>query len=232
MIKTAIILAGGLGKRLRPLTETIPKPLLKIGKTTILSIIIDNLVRNGFKKIIIATRYKSERFKSEIPRLKKKYGNIEFFLSEEKKKLGTCGPIKLLIKKLPKKFLVINGDIITNLNINKLFTKFLKSKSKFLIISKEIKTPFEFGKISIKRNKIFKIEEKPITKNKIIAGIYFLDIDCIRYIPDNLYFGMDDLIKLFLKKKLSLDTYLMKKEFWLDVGRQADYEKIKKKISI
>ena len=58
MIKTAIILAGGLGKRLRPLTETIPKPLLKIGKTTILSIIIDNLVRNGFKKIIIATRYK------------------------------------------------------------------------------------------------------------------------------------------------------------------------------
>ena len=78
MIKTAIILAGGLGKRLRPLTETIPKPLLKIGKTTILSIIIDNLVRNGFKKIIIATRYKSERFKSEIPRLKK-YGNIQFF---------------------------------------------------------------------------------------------------------------------------------------------------------
>ena len=71
MINTATILAGGLGKRLRPLTETIPKPLLKIGKTTILSIIIDNLVRNGFKKIIIATRYKSEKFKSEIPKLKK-----------------------------------------------------------------------------------------------------------------------------------------------------------------
>jgi len=232
MIKTAIILAGGLGKRLNPLTATIPKPLLPLGKTTILSVIIENLIRNDFKKIIIATRYKSEKFKSEIPKFKKKYNNIDFILSEEKKKLGTCGPIKLVKKYLPKKFLVINGDIITNLKIKFLFNQFIKSNKKFLAVSKEIVTPFEFGKIDIKNNKIINIDEKPITKNKIIAGIYFLDIDCIKYIPSNTYFGMDDLIKFFLKNKIPLLTYLMKKEFWLDVGRQSDYEKIKKKILI
>jgi NDP-sugar pyrophosphorylase family protein len=232
MNKTAIILAGGIGKRLRPLTKTIPKPLLPLGNSTIITIIIDYLVKNDFNKIILATRYKSDKFKSEIPKLKKKYKNCNFIISEEKKKLGTCGPILLVKNELPKKFLVINGDIITNLNIKFHFNKFLKTKKKILIFSKEIITPFEFGKINIRRNKILNIEEKPITKNKIISGIYFLDKDCTRYIPNNKYFGMDDLIKLFLKKKVQLYTYLMKKEFWLDVGRQSDYEKIKKKILI
>ena len=218
MIKTAIILAGGLGKRLRPFTNSIPKPLLPVGKNSILSIIINHLAKNSFNRIIIATRYKSEKFKVEIPRLKKK--------------LGTCGPIKIVDKYLPDKFLVINGDIITDLNLNKIYNKFIKSKSKFLVVIKNIITPFEFGKIIIKDKKIINIKEKPISKDTIIAGIYFLDKKCLEYIPSNTYFGMDNLINFFLKSKKTLNTHLIKKEYWVDVGRQSDYEKVKKKISI
>jgi len=232
MIKTAIILAGGLGKRLRPFTNSIPKPLLPVGKNSILSIIINHLAKNSFNRIIIATRYKSEKFKVEIPRLKKKHKKIEFILSEEKKKLGTCGPIKIVDKYLPDKFLVINGDIITDLNLNKIYNKFIKSKSKFLVVIKNIITPFEFGKIIIKDKKIINIKEKPISKDTIIAGIYFLDKKCLEYIPSNTYFGMDNLINFFLKSKKTLNTHLIKKEYWVDVGRQSDYEKVKKKISI
>ena len=230
MIKTVVILAGGLGRRLRPFTSSIPKPLLPIGKTSILSIIIHHLVKNKFNRIIIATRYKSEKFKIEIPKLKKKYKNIEFILSEEKKKLGTCGPVKIVQKHLSEKFLVINGDIITNLNLKKIYSAFIKSKSKFLVIVKNIITPFEFGKIIIKNNKIIQIKEKPILKDSIVTGIYFLDKKCLDYIPNNIYFGMDDLIKFFLKSKIPLNTHLIKKEYWVDVGRESDYEKVKKKI--
>jgi len=229
---TVVILAGGIGRRLRPLTNSIPKPLLPLGKTTMLEIIINYLIKNNFKKIIIATRYKTEKFKLLIPSLKKKYKKINFILNEEKKKLGTCGPIKYAEKHLPQKFLVINGDVITNLNLKKLFKNFLSSNQKFIVVSKEVVAPFEFGKIIIRKNKIVQIKEKPLTKNKIVAGIYLLDKICLKYIPVNTYYGMDDLIKYFLKRKIPLSAYTMKKEYWLDVGRQSDYEKIKKKILI
>jgi NDP-sugar pyrophosphorylase family protein len=229
-MNTAVILCGGLGKRLRPLTNSIPKPLLPVGNSTVLEIIINYLIKNNFKKIIIATRYKTEKFELLLPRLKRIYKKITFILNEEKKKLGTCGPVKYAEKMLPQKFLVINGDIITNLNVKNLFKNFINSKDKFLAVSKDIITPFEFGKIIIKKKKIIRIQEKPSTKNTIIAGIYLLDKICLKYIPVNTYYGMDDLIKFFLKKKISLSTHLMKNEFWLDIGRQSDYEKIKKKF--
>ena len=81
--QTAIILVGGLGKRLRPLTQITPKPLLKIGPNTILEIIINHLIKNGFRKIIFAARYKSEIFQKEMIKLKKKYRNTEFIVSVE-----------------------------------------------------------------------------------------------------------------------------------------------------
>ena len=218
-----------MGKRLRPFTNSIPKPLLPVGKDSILLIIINHLVKNNFNRIIIATRYKSEKFKIEIPKFKRRYKEVEFILSEEKKKLGTCGPIKNAQKYLPAKFLVINGDIITDLNLKKIYQKFIKSNSKFLVVIKNIITPFAFGKIMIKNKKITHIKEKPISKDTIITGIYFLDKVCLDYIPTNTYFGMDNLINYFLKSKITLNTHLIKKEYWVDIGRLSDYERVKKK---
>ena len=228
MENTAIVLAGGLGKRLRPLTKTVPKPLLHIGKETILEIIISNLVKNGFKNIIIAVRYKSEKFNEILPHLKKVFPKIKINLSVEKKALGTCGPIKYIEDKLPNKFLLINGDILTNVNIKKHFLLFKKSKSKLLVLSKKIITPFSFGKILSKGNRIIKIVEKPKYENEILAGIYLIDKYVLNYVPKNKYFGIDQLLNKLIKQKV----YISKKTidgYWLDIGEMKEYERFAKK---
>lgn len=226
--KTAIILVGGLGKRLRPLTNITPKPLLKIGQNTILEIIISHLIKNNFKKIIFAARYKSNSIKEEIKKLKRKYSKTEFLINIEKKKLGTCGPIKLCQNNLPDNFLVINGDILTNVNLKKIFDRFIKKKMKFLVFVKKIYSPFEFGRLNIKNRKITNVEEKPIFENFIVGGIYILNKKCINFIPENTYFGMDQLIKLFLKNKLTINTHIMSDDLWIDVGNHKTFKNVKK----
>lgn len=230
--QTAIILVGGLGKRLRPLTQITPKPLLKIGPNTILEIIINHLTKNGFRKIIFAARYKSEIFQKEMIKLKKKYKSTEFIVSVEKKRLGTCGPIKVCSDYLPENFLVINGDIITNVNLKKIFDSFVKKRNTFMVFVKKVYMPFEFGRLDIKKNKIVSVEEKPMIKNLIIGGIYILNKKCLEHIPKDKYFGMDQLIKLFLKKKHAIESHIMNHDLWLDIGNHTIYKKIKNLKSI
>ena len=224
MEDTAVILVGGLGMRLRPLTKTIPKPLLTFGNDTILEIIVSNLSKNKFTNIFLAARYKSEKFELEIKKLKVKFPNISFHLSIEQKPLGTCGPLKLIDKYLPNTFLLMNGDVITNLKFKISKNKFLKSKSQLMVFSKQIKQPFDFGKLVIKNNKIIDILEKPLIENEIVAGIYYIKKSLIKKIPKNKYFGMDDLIKQMIKSNLKIERYLIK-DFWLDLGDMQYYDK-------
>lgn len=226
MKNTAIVLAGGLGKRLLPLTKTIPKPLLKVGKKTILEIIITHLEKNNFKKIIIAARYKSEKFNLIMPYLNKRFKNIEIKLSIEKKPLGTCGPIKLVEEELPEKFLLINGDILTNFNLKSNFIQFKKSQSKFLAFSKKIVTPFRFGKIVSRNNRILKIIEKPEYENEILSGIYLFDKEMLKFIPKNKYYGIDQLINKLIDKKVHITKKTLD-GYWLDIGEIQTYEKVK-----
>ena len=224
MKNTAVILVGGLGIRLRPLTNTIPKPLLKFGSDTVLEIIINNLSRNNFNFIILAARYKSEKFENEIKKLEKKFPKLTFHLSIENKPLGTCGPLTLIEDMLPETFLLMNGDIITNIKFNSPREKFLKSKSKLLVFSKEIKQPFDFGKLIIENDQIINIDEKPIIHNEIVAGIYYLRKSIISEIPKNKYYGMDQLLKKLIRKKIKIDRYLIK-DFWLDIGEMKYFKK-------
>tara|TARA_B110000858_G_C17663247_1_gene408300 strand:+ start:196 stop:882 length:687 start_codon:yes stop_codon:yes gene_type:complete len=221
---TAVILVGGLGERLKPLTNTIPKPLLKFGNSTILDTIIINLVKNKYNHIILAAKYKSENFEKEILRLSKNFPEIKFEISIEKKALGTCGPIKLLEKKLPNIFLLINGDVITNANFLEANINFKKSKSPLLIFSKEIIRPFEFGELIIEKDKIINIKEKPIISSEILAGIYLMKKTLIAEIPENKYYGMDELIRALLDKKIKVDRFLIQ-DFWLDVGDMKYFRK-------
>ena len=223
-----VILCGGLGKRLRPITKIIPKPLLKVGEYRLIEILTHYLIKNNFKKIILASKYKSSVFKRQIKNLQKKYPSINFEISIERTKLGTCGPIRLLKNSLPDNFLVINGDIITNIKLNKKFNKFKKEKNLMCVFSKSIKTPFDFGKLIIKKNKIQKVFEKPITENEIIAGIYFLKKKIIEYIPKNEYYGMDQLIKKLIKLKKNPTREKILNEYWVDIGSHKTYNKIKK----
>jgi len=222
IIMQAVILAGGLGSRLRPFTEIIPKPLLPIGEKSVLEIQISRLKMHGFNEIVLATNYKSEYIENFIGNGSKL--GINLTISKEEMPLGTCGPLSLLKDRLKNPFLVMNGDILTTADFTKLYEFALKIDSNFIVVTKEIVTPFEFGNVYSKGDFIYKVEEKPNIKNEIIAGIYILKPPIFELIPENKYFGMDDLIKTMLAKSLPVAKYFLS-EYWLDIGRIDDYQK-------
>lgn len=215
-------MAGGLGTRLRPFTEIIPKPLLPIGEKSVLEIQINRLKMHGFDDIILATNYKSEYIENFFGDGSKL--GVKLTISNEKMPLGTCGPLSLLKDRLKNPFLVMNGDILTTADFFKLYEFALNVDSDFIVVTKEIITPFEFGNVYSKGNFIYQVEEKPDIKNEIIAGIYILKPPVLELIPENKYFGMDDLIKFMLAEKLPVAKYLLN-EYWLDIGRIDDYQK-------
>mgnify|MGYP000854638102 CR=1 FL=1 len=221
MFRKAVILAGGLGHRLKPFTEVIPKPLLPIGESSVLEIQIDSLRKYGIRDIYIATNYKSafiEAFLGDGS----KYG-VSIKYSREEKPLGTCGPITLLADMLNEPFILMNGDILTTLNFGDLYDFFRQVESPLTVVSTEIVTPFQFGKIISDGDYIGGIQEKPDIKFEILAGIYVFQPELLSMIPFDSFFGMDDLIRLLLGKNIKIAKYKMK-DYWLDIGRLNDYE--------
>ncbi|MGA2408313.1 MAG: sugar phosphate nucleotidyltransferase [Bacteroidales bacterium] len=218
----AVILAGGLGTRLKPFTEIIPKPLLPIGEKSILEIQIERLKRFGFDEIFLATNYKSEYIEGFFGD-GSRYG-VKLTISKENKPLGTAGPLTLLKEKLNEPFLVMNGDILSLINLSD-FYDFAVNKNTLLTIAikKEI-TPFAFGNIFFKGDFVESVEEKPDIVMYILAGIYIMKPEILSFIPGNTLFGMDKLIKSLLVAKQKVAKYDLK-EYWLDIGRINDYEK-------
>jgi NDP-sugar pyrophosphorylase family protein len=219
----AIILSGGLGTRLRPFTEVIPKPLLPIGEKAVLEIQIEHLKANGFDHIFLATNYKSDYIENFFGN-GDKYG-VKLTISKEDKPLGTAGPVKLLQNQLnDKPFLVMNGDILTLLPYRKLYDFACTKETLLTIGTKDIYTPFQFGNIHTEGDFVTGIEEKPNIKTTILAGIYIFKPEILDLIPDNTMYNMDKLIMDMLIKGLHISHYPIK-EYWLDIGQVDDYEK-------
>lgn len=218
----AVILAGGLGSRLKPFTEAIPKPLLPIGEKAVLEIQIERLKQYGFDEIYLATNYKSdyiENFFGDGSR----YG-VKLIISREVEPLGTAGPLLLLRDQLKEPFLVMNGDILTLTDFSKLYKYAMSNEALLtLTIKKEI-TPYAFGNIYYEGDFVTDIEEKPDIITYILAGIYIMKPDILNLIPYGEYFGMDKLIKKMLAEKSPVAKYNLV-EYWLDIGRLTDYEK-------
>ncbi len=218
----AVILAGGLGTRLKPFTEVIPKPLLPIGEKSILEIQIERLKRFGFNEIYLATNYKSEYIENYFGN-GSRYG-VKLIISKEKKALGTAGPLLLLKDKLTDPFLVMNGDILSLIDFNDLYNFATSSKSMLTISVKKEITPFAFGNIFFEGDKVTGIQEKPDIVMYILAGIYVMTPEIFKLFPKDEYFGMDTLIKIMLAENHFICKYELK-EYWLDIGRLNDYEK-------
>jgi len=223
---SALILAGGLGIRMRPLTISIPKPLLPIGDKSILEDIIINLSNQKIKKIYIALNYKGEMIQSLIGN-GSKY-NVKIHYLKEKEKLGTVGPIKL-IKKLPKDLLVINGDIKTNLNFNSFYQWHKKNNSQLSIAIKKINFQHDFGVIKFNnKDEIIKYSEKPKSSFYVSTGIYIVNRTVVELIPKNNNYGLDRLATDSILKKKRIMSYKVK-EKWLDIGSFANYFDANKK---
>ena len=219
----AIILAGGLGSRLKPFTEVIPKPLLPIGEKSVLEIQIERLKKHGFNEIYLATNYKSEYIESFFGD-GSRYG-VKLVISKEEKPLGTAGPMMLLKDKLTEPFVVMNGDILSLVDFSKLYDFAIKQDSLLTISIKKEITPFAFGNIFFDGDRVTGIQEKPDIIMYILAGIYVMKPEIFSLFPPQLeYFGMDALIINMIKKDMPVTKYDLK-EYWLDIGRLHDYEK-------
>ena len=234
MIKRAIILAGGKGTRLRPYTKVYPKPMMPIGKFIILEIVIKQLKFYGFKHITISVGHQANLIKAFFGNGSKYKISIDYSL--EKKPLGTMGPLKI-IKDLPQNFLVLNGDVLTDLNFDKFYNYHIKKKNLFSISSYLRNEIIDYGLLETnKKDSLVKFLEKPKRNFNVSMGIYMLNKDVLKYIPNKKFFGFDNLmIKLLkLKKKIKVKKHT---GYWQDIGRPSDYllateefKKMKKKL--
>ena len=210
----ALILAGGRGKRLRPLTDKIPKSLIPINKKPLIQYTIKYLKKFGINEIIICSGYKSKQIQNFLKK-KKNFGcKIEY--SVEKNPLGTAGAIKNAIKNLSdESFLVINGDIITNIDLKKIL------KKPNTIAANELKT--KFGTMEIKNNKILKFNEKTDVQNVWMnPGLYHLSTGILKILPHK--GSLEGEIFPKLAKKKSLHTIKFKNVLWHSIDSFKDIE--------
>jgi len=219
VIKHAIILAGGEGSRLRPYTLVLPKPLMPIGDYAILELIILQLKRFKFNRITLAVGYKANLIKSFFGNGEKHGIKIDYVY--EKKKLGTMGPLHL-VKDLRDDFIVMNGDILTDINYLKFLKKHIKNRNLFTIAAYNRNQKIDYGVLNVKNNHVLNFSEKPKYKFKVSMGIYALNSKILKFIPKNKFYGFDNLVLnlLKLKKKINVHNH---NRIWFDIGRQDDY---------
>ena len=212
-----VIMAGGFGKRLMPLTNKIPKPLIKINKKSIIELIIENFKKYGFLEFNISTFYKSQKIKKYFK--KKKFHNLDITFLQEKSPMGTAGCLSLLnSKSLKKDILVQNGDVITDLNIDNLIKFHRDTNSDITVCAKEFLNSSPFGQISFKEHKIKKIIEKPKQKNFVNAGVYVISKKMIKNMKPK-YLDMTKFIDDKINKNFNVNIYPIY-EYWVDVGRK------------
>ena len=217
-----VLMAGGLGKRLRPLTNNIPKPMLHVGGRPILETIINNIVNSGFNNITICLGYKSNVIQDYFQDGSSYGANINYIVEEER--MGTAGALTLLKQKFDKPFFVMNGDLLTNIDFDKMLDFHIKCKSKATMCVREYDIEVPYGVVNVANEDIISIEEKPIHSFFVNAGIYLLEPDCIGLIPDNKFYDMPTLFEELVATKQKIVSFPLK-EYWLDIGRMADYER-------
>ncbi|MDF3819134.1 sugar phosphate nucleotidyltransferase [Leptospira sp. 96542] len=222
MSRRAVILAGGKGTRLRPYTTVLPKPLMPIGDYPILEVIVRQLVQAGFAHITMAVNHQAHLIEAFFQDGKK--WNVKIDYSLEDIPLGTMGPLKLL-KDLPENFLVMNGDVLTDLNFEKFFKSHENSNSIFSISSMERDQLVDFGVLETNSDGILTgFKEKPRQSFQVSMGVYMLSYESLSYVPNNTVFGFDNLM-LKLLEKGEFVSVIPHKGYWLDIGRPDDYER-------
>lgn len=222
MSKRAVILAGGKGTRLKPYSISIPKPLVPIGDKPILEIIILQLKKFGFDHITITLNHLADIIKAFFGDGSK--WNIMIDYTYESKPLSTMGPLKL-ITDLPEDFLVMNGDVLTDLNFNEFYKLHISRKNNFTISAFKRIDKIDYGVLKKNvNNKLIKFDEKPSYEFLVSMGIYMVNKKVIENIPMDTYFGFDHLMKLLIENSEfpSIHEY---DGYWLDIGRPDDYEK-------
>lgn len=216
------IMAGGLGERLRPLTNDCPKPLLKIDSKPMLQIILEGFINNGFSNFVFAINYRGKMIREHFQDGSQWGVNITYV--EERKRLGTAGPLSLLKEKQKLPFIVMNGDIMTNVNFQQLLDFHCQQKNYGTVCVREYQQTVPYGVVKINKHQLLAVEEKPIQNYFVNAGIYVFEPDVLRLLETNQPMDMPQLLDSMLHSKLNISAFPIR-EYWTDIGRMEDYQK-------
>lgn len=223
-----VIMAGGFGRRLRPLTDNIPKPMLKIGGKPILQILVEKFRDLGVSNIYITINYLADIIENYF--MSDKNMKVDITWVKEQKPLGTAGSLILLPRDIGTEFLLINADVITNFDFKDMHNFHIKRGSDLTVAIKRHELQIPYGAVTVANERLMGLFEKPVLNLYVNAGIYIINPELVNAIPENTYFDMTYLIDKLLKAGKKVFSYMVDGQ-WIDIGHPSDYERATKEFN-
>ncbi|MDA8442318.1 MAG: nucleotidyltransferase family protein [Peptococcaceae bacterium] len=217
-----VLMAGGMGTRLGKLTNECPKPLLKVGSKPILETILENFIAYGFRKFYFSVNYKAEMIEAYFGDGSKWGIQIKYIY--ETKRMGTAGALGLLPEQPDQALIIMNGDLLTKVNLAQLLNFHTEHTAKATMCVREYQFQVPFGVVQVQNHHLTRVEEKPMQKFFVNAGIYVLEPEVLKLIPTDLFYDMPTLFEQLISQQYQTAAFPIR-EYWLDVGQMSDFEK-------
>lgn len=217
-----VILAGGFGRRLQPLTNHIPKPMLDVGGRPLLERLLQRLAAQGFRNVHLLVHYREDQIRERLG--DGRQWGLDLRYVHEPQPLGTAGGLRLLPADLAGPLLVVNGDIMTAVNFRRLLSFHEAGGQKATVAVRQYAQEIPFGVVRLEGEKMVAFDEKPTETRLINAGMYVLDASLRSFLPPEGYFNMPDLIRSAMASGLRVAGFLVH-EYWLDIGQPDDYRR-------
>ena len=214
-----VLMAGGLGTRLQPLTDDCPKPLLTISGKPILESILESFAGQGFKRIFLSVNYRAEMIRSHFGEGERWGVHVEYL--QETTRLGTAGALSLLTEAPTAPMIVMNGDLVTRLNFDNLLRFHADQDAVATMAVREYELQVPYGVVQLLDSRIASIEEKPVQRHYVNAGIYVVSPQALSYVRVGSHFNMTDLFEALIHAQLTTAAYPLRED-WLDIGRLDD----------
>jgi dTDP-glucose pyrophosphorylase len=223
-----VLMAGGMGKRLAPLTDDTPKPMLPISGKPVLEEIVTGLAKHGFRNFYIAVNYLAEQIEDHFGNGQKHAVNIEYLREDEA--LGTAGALSLLPSRPSSPMIVMNGDLITKVDFAALLDFHAERGAKATLCVREHLHQIPYGIVTVDGDLVIGLEEKPIHRSLINAGIYVLEPSALDYLPAGKRFDMTDLFQVLAAAEETIAAFPIR-EYWLDIGQIDDLQQARNDLS-
>lgn len=223
LARQAVVLAGGKGVRLRPYTTLIPKPIVPIGDAySILEIVLRQLAEQGFERAILAIGHFGQLIRAFVG--DGSQWGIEVEYLQEDEPLGTMGPARMVLDDRPEHFLVMNGDILTDLDYGALLEQHVRRRAALTVATYRRRQHVDFGVLDVHEDEVIGFREKPSYDYSVSMGVYAVSRQALQGYPQGSSFGFDDLVLDLLRRGERAMSYPFD-GYWLDIGRPDDYDR-------
>ncbi|NLR61853.1 NTP transferase domain-containing protein [Chitinophaga polysaccharea] len=222
-----VLMAGGRGERLMPLTESCPKPLLKVGEKPIIEHNVDRLVNYGINRIFISIRYLGHQIREYLGNGTTK--DIDIHYIEEDQPLGTFGALSMINTFQTENILLMNSDLLTNIDFSDFYKSFLQTGADLMVASIPYQVKVPYAVLEIDNGQVISFDEKPTYSYYSNGGIYLFRKSLLEHLPGKAFFNATDFMELLISLKKRIVHYPIV-GYWLDIGKHEDFERAQNDI--